>query len=124
MSLPVSELFKEFIEFNDRNNFRLNSLPVRKNDQQVQLPITPVERWSIISGKLVKTFKFKKRADRARFVASILKYEQEVGHFAKITILSDQVKISVITVGIDRVTELDYEYAKFIDSLFRDITFS
>ena len=51
-------------------------------------------------------------------------YERQVKHNAKITIDENEVMIQLTTKDVNSVTELDKEYAKFSDVLFRDLAYN
>lgn len=119
--MRTPNLFYEFIE-NDKRQMTFGALPVQPKEQQ--LPIMPTERWRDVNGALHKTYKFRRQEDRNQFVISLLSYEQSVQHNAEFTITEQQVTIKVQTKNVDRVTELDKEYARYADVLFRDLVYS
>jgi pterin-4a-carbinolamine dehydratase len=92
--------------------------------KETQLPVLPVERWRDVGGWLVKTYVFHRPNDRVRFVNDLLNYEQAQQHNAIITIFSNEVGLRLRTEGVERPTDLDKEYARFADVLFRDVVFS
>jgi pterin-4a-carbinolamine dehydratase len=106
-----------------------NQRPMEFGDPPIEpaeahLPVIPVERWRDVDGWLVKTYMFRRPNDRAVFVDGLLSYEQTQQHNAIITIFSNEVGLRLRTEGVERPTDLDKEYAKYADVLFRDIVFS
>ena len=71
--------------------------------------------------RLVKDFVFDSRAALLQFVTETLAFEDKAGHHGKITIESTTVRIEIYTHDIDEVTELDYEYAKYVDDIALDV---
>jgi pterin-4a-carbinolamine dehydratase len=96
-------------------------LPIKP--RETQTPVIPTSRWRELAGVLCKTFIFKSLLERDQFVMEMLKYEQEKHHVALISILEDHVNIRVNTKNVDRPTNLDKEYAKFADMLYKDIAY-
>lgn len=91
---------------------------------KVDPPLVAVERWRDVNGMLVKRYRFRRIDDRIRFIEGILEYEGEVQHHATIMIEGDSVGLRIKTHGVDVVTELDREYAKFADVLYKDVVYS
>lgn len=100
----------------------MNKLPVipKKNKS----PIVAMNRWREIDGKLVKIYLFREDEDRMNFVSSLLNYESKVKHYATMAIEGNRVGIKLYTKDFDRISEIDKEYAKFADVLFRDIVYN
>ena len=73
--------------------------------------------------RLIKDYSFNDSDILFRFVSGLIKFENIVGHNAKIIIDNKSVRIEVYTHDVDNITELDVEYAKYADSLFNDVIF-
>jgi len=119
--MNFKQLHEQFIEKANRP-MTFGSLPVQP--KEAEAPIMVAERWKSIDGVLYKTYKFRRQADRNNFVVSLLSYEQSVEHNADITIEHDQVSLKLQTKDVKRVTEIDKEYARYADLLFRDLVYS
>ena len=91
-----------------------------------RLPIVPVDRWKLVDSpkRLHKAYKFISNELRNAFVEGLFEYEKKIGHNAKMVIEEYIVTLDVYTKDIDQVTELDKEYAKYADILFKDIVYS
>jgi pterin-4a-carbinolamine dehydratase len=98
------------------------TLPVQA--KEAEAPVIAVERWHDVDGTLMKTYHFRRDGDRDLFVNGLFEHENEVKHNALIIIQGDKVALRLKTHNIDRVTELDREYARFADSLFKDVVYS
>lgn len=114
-------LHEQFIEQANRP-MTFGALPVSPKDAEA--PVIAVDRWKIVDGVLTKPYKFRRIEDRDSFVMALLSYEREVQHNAIITIDHDSVGLRLVTKDVDRVTELDKEYARYADVLFRDLVYS
>jgi pterin-4a-carbinolamine dehydratase len=99
--------------------FLPGSPPLTPKERQ---PIRPQARWDSSTGSLKKAFSFDDDRQRYEFIVAILGRELDVGHNADITIREGEVTIVLKTKDIDQVTELDREYAKFCDTVYKDIT--
>lgn len=97
-------------------------LPVMPRGKDV--PVIVTDKWRKIDGCLVKTYQFSALELRNDFIRQILGHEEEVQHSAKITIEENSVTISLRTKDIDQITELDKEYARWSDELFKDVVYS
>ena len=99
-------------------------LPIRPVEGDVA--IIPVDRWTKTSepATLRKTFKFFSIKSRNRFVVRLLQYEAETQHNAVMTVEEGSVMLNLFTKDVDQVTELDKEYAKFADVLYKDVVYN
>ena len=71
--------------------------------------------------RLIKDFTFNSREALLQFVSDVITFEDKLGHHGKITVDSMDVRLEVYTHDIEQVTELDYEYAKYVDDIAMDI---
>jgi len=117
----LERLCEAFISTAERP-MTLGGLPV--SPREAEAPIFAIERWREVEGALYKTYKFRRREDRNSFVMNLLTYEVSTDHTAQMTIKGEQVGLRVQTKDIDRVTEVDKEYARYADVLFRNIVYA
>jgi len=87
----------------------------------VQAPIKAVRAWKEHEGSLFKEYMFLSIDERNRFVNNLLSYEEEKGHNAKMLINHLNVRIAVTTKDLNKVTELDKEYSRAADLIFKEI---
>lgn len=99
-----------------------NGVPIKAREPEA--PVLPMERWREAGGALYKTYKFRRPGDRNTFVMQLLAYESTTEHHAEIRINEGQVDLRVHTKDLDKVTELDREYARYADVLFRSLVYS
>jgi pterin-4a-carbinolamine dehydratase len=99
-------------------------LPIKPVDGDVA--IIPVDKWTTTKdpASMRKTFKFFSMDLRNRFLQKLLQYEVEEQHSAILTVEEDSVMINLYTKDLNSVTELDKEYAKFADILYKDIVYN
>jgi len=121
MSRNLKQLHEQFIATATRP-MTFGNLPVEP--QEAEVPVVAVERWRSLDGCMFKTYKFRRPSDKLDFVMGLLSYEQEVGHHARMTIEEDTVSLMLTTKNVDRITELDKEFAKFADTHFHDVVYS
>lgn len=117
----LQRLHEEFIAMAQRP-MSFGALPVEP--QQPTAPIFAMERWKEADGALYKTYRFRRMADRGAFVSNLLSYEVQVGHHAELNIDHDEVSLRLQTKDVGKPTELDKEYARFADVLFKDLVHS
>ena len=119
----LGSLIKEYSARTDSNVLG-NELAI-KAKEPIRIPILVSNKWENVNNKvLTKTFMFQKMDSRNRFVESVLDYEMSVGHYGCLTISDKNVNILIQTHKIDVVTELDHEYTKFVDLIFKDIAYT
>jgi pterin-4a-carbinolamine dehydratase len=71
--------------------------------------------------RLIRLFSFPKTESRNWFISEVLEKENEMQHSGKITIDGLDVLIEVYTHDLEKVTELDKEYASYCDDVFNDV---
>ena len=86
-------------------------------------PVIPMDRWELLNGgtELTKQFRFKSPPQRNEFVTEIFAYEAGTNHYGTLAITEEVVTVGIVTKGIGQTTELDREYARFCDVLYKDI---
>ena len=119
--MKLTRLHEEFLD-KARRPMSFGRLPV--NTRAPELPVIPVDRWVKEDGALKKTFRFRLKKQRVDFVKQLLDYETEVGHNAVILLKEETVGLTLQTMSVGHVTELDKEYASFADELYRDVVYS
>lgn len=120
--MKLVDINKRFILESSRSIVE-NSLPIKPI--VTDKPIIAVEKWHLDDQEMLsKRFFFENLADRNRFITSLLNYELQKGHHAKIIISNKDVVIKLKTHDVDKVTELDKEYGKYADVIRRDIAYN
>jgi pterin-4a-carbinolamine dehydratase len=121
--VKLSRLHEEFID-KARRPMSFGRLPISPLEGDVA--IMPVEKWTKVDSplRLRKTYKFLSSSARNQFVEGLFEYEDRTNHNAMITVDEGQVTLDIRTKDVDQITELDKEYAKFADVLFKDVVYS
>lgn len=96
--------------------------PVRVSEPEV--PVIALERWHEVAGSLTKRYEFRHPAMRPAFVVALMEYEAETQHHAVLIVDEGAVIVKLVTKNIDRITELDREYARYADVVFKDLVYS
>lgn len=70
---------------------------------------------------LIRTYEFESANHLRNFVDQILAMQERVEHHAQILIEHKKVKIRVGTLSLNRITEMDTEYAAEADHIYEEI---
>lgn len=97
-------------------------LPVMPRGKDV--PVIATDKWKKSENSLIKTYKFLSNELRNDFVRQLLMHEEKVGHHATMTLQYESVTLTLQTHDIEQVTELDKEYARAADELYKDVVYS
>lgn len=92
----------------------------------VNVPIQPRRfDWERMSDpeRLGKTFEFKDHSEYTNFLAEVLQYESQAGHYGKMVCEFPKVHIEVYTHDVNGITELDLEYTAEVDDIRRDVAY-
>lgn len=119
--MKLKTLLKEYIDTANRP-MDFGALPIQASEAEA--PLIATDRWKQVENALVKKFQFRREGDRDKFLLGVLDYERQVKHNALIVIEADKVLLKLHTHDVDRITELDKEYARFADVLFKDVVYS
>lgn len=119
--MKLTRLHEDFLD-KARRPMTFGSLPVMPKDADV--PLIPVNKWSKADGTLKKTYQFRLVSQRNDFVKQLLDHEVEVNHNAQILVEEEAVTVKLQTKDIKQITELDKEYAKWADELYKDVVYS
>jgi pterin-4a-carbinolamine dehydratase len=89
-------------------------------------PIVPVSfTWERVSdpNRLMKVYEFGSHLEMSNFTQEILLFQEDVGHYGKLTIDFPKVIVEVYTHDVNDITELDTDYAKAADQIRQDVTY-
>ncbi len=116
-------LHEEFIDI-ARRPMTFDRLPIDAKESDT--PVIPMNRWrhDKSTNSLVKMYRFREYSQRDDFVRALLAYEDMIQHRGRISIDDEFVGLRLITKGSNRITELDKEYSKYCDVLYKDITYN
>ena len=120
--MKLTDINRKFIVESSRSIIE-NSLPIKP--VVTDKPIMAVEKWHLDNQEMLsKRFFFESLPDRNRFITSLMNYELEAGHHAKIIVSNKDVVVKLKTHDVNKVTELDKEYSKYADVIRRDIAYN
>ena len=121
--MKLSRLHEEFID-KARRPMTFGALPVLPREKDV--PVIAVNKWKKVDSplRLRKTYQFMTQELRNQFVLGLFEYETKTQHNATITVDEGEVTLDVRTKDVDQITELDKEYAKWADELYKDVVYS
>lgn len=88
------------------------------------MPISPDDcSWSIYASpeRFYKEYIFDNTTQVLAFLAEVLKYQKSANHSGTQKIEDNKVSIEVYTHNIDRITELDQEYTRQTDFIYKDV---
>lgn len=75
--------------------------------------------WIVVEGKLVNNFKFTSQTELAQFLVKVANYADEINHHPDCKIhKAFQLEITLYSHDKNKITDLDYQLAEKIDSLF------
>ena len=80
--------------------------------------------WEIVESpeRLMKDYSFSTRSQALEFLRQLVLFEDSAGHHAKISLENADIRVEVYTHDINRVTEIDAEYAATADQIYIDAT--
>lgn len=123
----VAKIMKEYFE-------GLEDPPRRDPDVQLfsrgllteqHLPVVPAKvKWEVVDGpeRFVRRFEFADRRRLIDFVNDVLIFEDELKHHGELKVGAEAVDISVYTHTVEAITELDQEYVRAVDEIYRDVS--
>ena len=117
----LRQLHEEFLD-KARRPMDFGRLPVMPRGRDV--PVIATDKWKKSGNSLIKTYKFISNELRNDFVRQLLIHEENAGHHATMTLQHETVTLTLQTRDLNQVTELDKEYARTADELYKDVVYS
>ena len=109
--------------FNDRSSTINQEASILK-ESVFDVPVKPAAcSWEVYDSpeRFSRTYTFQDRKRLYDFVNDLLMFEDNFGHHGAHRIEGKEVTVEVYTHEINRITELDQEYIKAADMIFRDV---
>jgi len=122
MNNLLTETMNKLLE-NDKLTMPVNSSKIVKISKK-ETPVIASEKWVVKEKHSCKKYYFFSIKDRNLFMLELLTYEDKNGHYAKFVVAEDYISIALITKNINSITELDKEYAKYADLVYRDVSYA
>jgi pterin-4a-carbinolamine dehydratase len=117
----IVRLHEDFINL-ARRPMSFDKLPVAP--VVADLPVIPTNKWKKTESSIEKKFLFPDKIQRNKYIRKLFEYEEDVGHHAEIFIVDNEVMLSLSTHDVNKVTELDKEYARYADELYKESLYS
>jgi len=117
--LGVSQLMKEYFD----PDTKIESRSMLSEQMQPTLPISAKKsNWNMTQDRknLIRSFSFKSSHALRYFVNDLLQMQSEIGHWGQVLVIEKEVKVKVGTQALERITELDIEYASQLDKIYDD----
>jgi pterin-4a-carbinolamine dehydratase len=99
--------------------------PLRGLVIQRDVPVVPKKatRWQKIlsPNRLHATYAFSSKKEYYLFLVAAFSHERQVNHHAKIICDYPEITIEVYTHDVNDITELDLEYAREIEEIYKDV---
>jgi len=121
MKTSLTNLHESYIKRAEQPLFGTKLPVIPKNDDKI---VIPTAKWVNNEGQLEKTFRFLSVKIRNQFINELLEYEEHVGHNANMSIEKNNVFIRLFTEDTDKISELDKEYARHADLVYKDVLYN
>ena len=125
--MKLNELMQGYLgESTSERDPLQNIVPADLIQERADLPVDVVEvEWQVKESpeRMVRIFQFQDLTARNWFLTEILENEKSNLHYGKILIEGLKATIEVQTHDLNRVTELDQEYAAYCDEVWGDVSF-
>lgn len=92
--------------------------------KEAAMPVSPhVCSWTVYDSpeRFHREFTFSSQDQVIAFLSEILRYQKAVNHSGVQKVDDNKVQVEVYTHDINRITELDQEYIKQVDFIYRDV---
>ena len=112
----LTSILKEYFDDNHHNQ--------RTLIKEEKFPILPsICDWEVHDSpeRFSKTYNLSDKTQVFNFIGEVLKYESQANHDGTIKIAGKKVTIEVYTHDLNRITELDQEYIREVDLIYKDV---
>jgi pterin-4a-carbinolamine dehydratase len=121
MMKPLTEIMSDYFD----DEITVDAISNRVVPLQRSLPVIPKKKssWEKISNpnRMHRTYTFTSKKEYYLFLSAITAHEQDVDHSAKIICSYPDVTIEVYTHDVNDITELDLEYSRDAEEIYRDV---
>lgn len=125
--MNVTHVMETYFREQQRNTRTVNPVGnIQKLTEQLEKS-TPIvvpneKKWELLDGPeaLQRLFKFDNTISLIYFLEDVIQLQQEMNHHGRILIDGLQVLIQINTKVMDRVTDLDVEWARKVDEIYND----
>ena len=110
----VSRIMKEYFD-RDHQPLLVESVPINVYRETWEVHESPE--------RLFKVFEFDSRDRLSDFLFSLMSYEDSVHHHSSVKIDYLKITVEVYTHDLNRITEIDREFAFAVDSIYEDVSY-
>tara|TARA_Y100000817_G_scaffold274072_1_gene234126 strand:+ start:183 stop:566 length:384 start_codon:yes stop_codon:yes gene_type:complete len=118
----LQELLKEYLASDKEEE-----APFLKEAMYFSVPIVAQQKnqWEVIPSpnRLSRSYDFENSEILKIFLNEALDYQESVQHHGKFVVEHKKIIIEIYTHDLDDVTELDLEWAKMMDNIYKDVQF-
>tara|TARA_B100000674_G_scaffold264516_1_gene218358 strand:+ start:755 stop:1156 length:402 start_codon:yes stop_codon:yes gene_type:complete len=116
------------INFDLSKSLNENIYNARDQNPDLQLPVSIKQAtWETIETHskvyIKNTYSFNLNQHLIYFVTTILEHANKINHHPVILIDENIIEVNLYTKDINDITELDLEYSKFIDEIYKEINY-
>jgi len=120
--MMLQELLKEYLD-----SEKEEEIPFLQEGIYFSVPIVPQQKnhWEVIPSpnRLSRSYDFESSEILKIFLNEALDYQESVQHHGKFIVEHQKVTIEIYTHDLDDVTEVDLEWAKMMDNIYKDVQF-
>ena len=119
--MNVSHLMESY--FKDADVFKTRRNIVQKIRENVPIEVPNEKSWDLLSEPevLQRLFKFEKVPHLIYFLEDVVQLQEQMSHHGKLLIDGMQVLVQINTKVMNRVTDLDVEWTKKVDEIYKDV---
>ena len=120
--MKLKSIMQDYFKELDQTEVQAQATTHNLNESFVPIVPRKQSEWTVKEdpNRLHRVYKFKSVSHQQNFVADLIDYEDEFKHNAQILIKGQTIEISVYTHYLNDVTEMDREYAKVADEIYKD----
>ena len=119
--MNLSDVLKEYFD----EDLKSSPLIYESLGMFNSVPVQPQQRddWEVVASpnRLNKTYEFENSSTLKAFLLEMLDYQDSVSHHGKFIVDYLKVTVEVYTHDVEDVTELDLEWSKMADNIYRDV---
>ena len=106
-----------------KEDARPKKMLVETLQPSVPIVVPSEKKWEMLERPevLQRLFRFSQPQDMLFFVEDVIQLQEQMNHHGRILIDHLQVLIQISTKVLDRVTDLDVEYANKVDEIYADV---
>ena len=120
----ITSLMREYFSHEQSKNNQESSGKLLNESFETSLPVAVSEcNWEIHQSpeRFSRKFSFSTKQNVMDFIKEVLSYERSTGHDGTLKIEGLSVTVEVYTHDVNKITELDQEYRRSVNDIYRDV---